>query len=139
LQAINEGKLQMLTNAASGQSAGDSQRNARGSAITGIVALAVIVSPVLLQFPEEHLKRIAYWPLKTLEITGMLPVTGIVVLVVSLGALVLGYLGNPRIHRLAVVGLVSGAAAFMLLVITVMFSYILGHLWLVGFGFTPAG
>jgi len=61
LQAINEGKLQMLTNAASGQSADDSQRNARGSAIAGIVALAVIVSPVLLQFPEEHLKRIAYW------------------------------------------------------------------------------
>gem|GEM_PF-3850523 len=69
----------------------------------------------------------------------MLPVTGIVVLVVSLGVLVLGYLGNPRIHRLAVVGLVSGAAAFMLLVITVMFSYVLGHLWLVGFGFTVGG
>ncbi len=97
-----------------------------------------MVWPVLIRFPEEHVIRIAYWPLKILETTGLLPVTGIAVLVLSLGALVLGYLGNPRTHRLAVFGLITGSAAFMLLVATLTLSYLQGHLWLVGFDFMPS-
>jgi hypothetical protein len=128
----------MLTSAADGRSTGDSQRNATGSAVAGIVALAIMLWPALIQFPEEHLVRIAYWPLKVLETTGMLTVMGVAVLVISLVALILGYVGNPRTSRLAVLGLATGGAAFMLLVATLTLSSLQGRLWLIGFDFTLA-
>ncbi len=94
--------------------------------------------PVLIQFPEEHLVRIAYRPLKILETTGMLAVMGVAVLVISLVALILGYLGNPRTSRLAVLGLATGGAAFLLLMATLTISSLQGHLWLIGFSYTLA-
>jgi hypothetical protein len=128
----------MLTRAANRRSAGDSERNATGSAVAGIVALAIMLWPVLIQFPEQHLVRIGYWPLKILETTGTLAVMGVAVLVISLVALILGYLGNPRASRLAVLGLATGGAAFMLLIATLTLSSQQGRLWLIGFGFTLA-
>jgi hypothetical protein len=76
--------------------------------------------------------------LKVLETTGMLTVMGIAVLVISLVALILGYVGNPRTSRLAVLDLATGGAAFMLLIATLTLSSLQGRLWLIGFDFTLA-
>jgi hypothetical protein len=128
----------MLTRSSDGRSTGDSQRNAIGSAVAGIVALAIMLWPALIQFPEGRLVRIGYWPLKILETTGLLTVMGVAILVISLLALILGYVGNPRTSRLAVLGLATGGAALMLLIATLALSSLQGRLWLIGFGFTLA-
>ena len=91
-----------------------------------------LVWPVLFQFPVAEVSRIAQWPLKILQVSGLLPVMGVVVLVASISALVLGVLANPRTHWQAIVGLVAGGAALLLLVFTVMLSTGPGHVWLLG-------
>jgi hypothetical protein len=123
----------MLTDEALGQSAGESRRYAQGSAISGILALALMVFPLLLSSPEVRVRLIVERPLKLLESFELLPLMGVAVLLLSLSALLLGYLGRPRLHHLAVVGLVTGAAATALLVLSVTLSTLLGRLWLPGF------
>lgn len=56
-----------------------------------------MVCPVLLRSPEVHLRLIVEWPLKRLESFEMLPLMGVAVLILSLSALVLGYLGHQRV------------------------------------------
>jgi len=95
-----------------------------------------MVWPVLFQFPEAQVSLIAQWPLKILQVSGMLPVMGVVVLLASISALVLGILANPRTHWQAIVGLVAGGAALILFVLTVTLSSLQGHLWHVSSSFS---
>ena len=48
--------------------------------------------------------------------------------------LLLGFLANPRAHWQAIVGIVAGSAALLLLVLTVTLSTRPGHVWLLGSG-----
>jgi hypothetical protein len=89
----------------------------------------------MLLSPEIHMRLIVERAVKTLQVFGMLPLVGVAILVLALSALVLGYLGRPRAHGLAAAGLVSGSAAFGLLVLSVTLSFLQGRLWLLGFAF----
>ena len=126
----------MLTTSPIGQPARDGQVYARGSVIAGVVALAPLVWPVLFQFPIAEVSLIAQRPLKILQVSGMLPVMGVVVLLASISALVFGVLANPRTHWQAIVGLVAGGAALVLFVLTVTLSSLQGYLWHVGSSFS---
>jgi hypothetical protein len=91
-----------------------------------------MVWPVLVRIPDTIVRHIAEWPLKRVEAGGIVSLVGVGVLALSLCALVFAFMANPRIHWQAIIGLVAGGTALILLFVTLTLSSLHGYLWLLG-------